>query len=907
MKRSREVKSAFSSFQSSSLKIAGMEHLFTPSTTSSNNSDDENNNNDENSPSNIIIPPKRRRLNNSNKIASCNNGESDIFEKASIHMTKIAEQEIQHNKEKENLKKEMDKYEKRHGNKESHSDSKFMNSKLREGVLSNNFVKTNMKRKKVQRKRIKKRKEKRYYSPEKNNSDGESTVTEKKVDLCVEELAETMINEILDSETCDNALTSLLKKYFGYNSFRDGQLEAIRRIIHGQSTLLIQPTGSGKSLCYQIPALVMTSAHFQPQEESEQVRHRIALVISPLISLMRDQMQQLPECLPGASLFANQTINERTNILDDLRNGQVKVLFISPERLCTDTFLGFVQSSNLDIVFACVDEAHCVSEWSHNFRPSYLHIRSALNQLGVQNILALTATATLDTQKDMCSKLFVTDTEDSDVDRFVIRGTVCRDNLILSCSLSGSTEERFNEVVKLLQSDKFKDLDSIIIYSLFKNDTDSLANHLKLYLKGSQDKIRSYHAGLSASERKTVENQFLTGKIRIIVSTVAFGMGINKSDVRSVIHFNLPRSVENYVQEIGRAGRDGEPSPCHLFLSTDDAIRLRSLAFGERINEIDVKRFIRTIVENGIGEFVFSVNELQEQLDMPFQVIRTLLTHLELNSDIEPLLLCNSQTKCRYSVFFLNTHPAVLAKSNKLVQAILSCKQQSGANGKNIFDIPDICKATNKSLRDVEKELEGLKDSGEIKYEATGEAFSVSLLRLPSAEEQSQLCKWLISKVRKQEANSLWKIDEVYKLAITSAPPTLKELTLMTKSALSIRQTKLQENIESYFTVAAGMTDSSDQTQSILIRAKLVKINEGLTDRERAQLLQDIYALLRKHGIETLKNGKVIARILHGLSSPAYTSDQWYQGSNCWGRYKDVDFPTVEALATRAIIDFKSK
>ncbi|XP_047488278.1 ATP-dependent DNA helicase Q4-like [Penaeus chinensis] len=376
-------------------------------------------------------------------------------------------------------------------------------------------------------------------------------------------------------------------KMFGYPSFRAGQENAIMRILSGQSTLLVLSTGSGKSLCYQLPAYLYAKHN-----------NCITLCVSPLVSLMEDQVTGLPKFLHAVCLHTHQNPTQRSNAVNAIRSGQAQILLISPEAVVasrTGGVLGTLLRELPPVAFACLDEAHCVSEWSHNFRPSYLRICQVLRErLGVRTILGLTATARHATAISIAKHLLI-----PDFNTGIIRGRGVPDNLKLSVSRDPNREQA---LVSLLQGDRFSGCSSIIIYCTRRDECERVATLIRTQLlnptkvdvksnlkrtKGISMDAEAYHAGLSSHRRQQVQKKFMSGKVRIVVATVAFGMGIDKSDVRGIIHFNMPRNVESYVQEIGRAGRDGKDAHCHLFLDSLDGRDIQELKRHIFVNSMD--------------------------------------------------------------------------------------------------------------------------------------------------------------------------------------------------------------------------------------------------------------------------------------------------------------------------------
>ncbi|MDF2677137.1 MAG: ATP-dependent helicase RecQ, partial [Bacillota bacterium] len=332
----------------------------------------------------------------------------------------------------------------------------------------------------------------------------------------------------------------LLKKYFGYESFRNGQKEIIDSILAKKDVLAIMPTGGGKSLCYQIPALMMDGC---------------VLVISPLISLMKDQVDTLKELgIPAAFINSSLSISELRLIISDAENNKLKLLYVAPERLESEGFIELLKNINISMV--AVDEAHCVSQWGHDFRPSYLKIKKLRNLNGEKIVItAFTATATPSVKDDIINLIGLQN-------HFELITGFDRENLKFEVV---RTNKKFAFLSKYVEENKGK---SGVIYCLTRKLTDEVCS--KLVKEGH--KTVKYHAGLSDKERIKNQEDFLYDNVDIIVATNAFGMGIDKSNIRYVIHYNMPKNIESYYQEAGRAGRDGENSECILLFSPQDIV-----------------------------------------------------------------------------------------------------------------------------------------------------------------------------------------------------------------------------------------------------------------------------------------------------------------------------------------------
>ena len=333
-----------------------------------------------------------------------------------------------------------------------------------------------------------------------------------------------------------------LKKYFGYDSFRPMQEEIIQAIYDKEDTLVLMPTGGGKSMCFQIPAITMEG---------------VAVVVSPLISLMKDQVEGLRiNGIKAAFLNSSLSMGELQQVEDDLYNGNLDLIYVSPEKLVSQNFISLLQT--LNICLFAIDEAHCISAWGHDFRPEYTQMRFIKQQFPTIPIVALTATADKATRRDICRQLQHEKPK-------VFLDSFDRPNLSLSVKPG---QKRFEQILEFI---KARPNQSGIIYCLSRKSTENLAE--KLTKKGIQ--AAHYHAGMSSLERSSIQEDFINDNTPIVCATVAFGMGIDKSNVRWIIHYNLPKNLESFYQEIGRAGRDGTSADTLLFYSYQDVMMLR--------------------------------------------------------------------------------------------------------------------------------------------------------------------------------------------------------------------------------------------------------------------------------------------------------------------------------------------
>jgi len=354
-------------------------------------------------------------------------------------------------------------------------------------------------------------------------------------------------------------LTDTLKKYFGFDTFKGDQEQIIRNLLDGNDTFVLMPTGGGKSLCYQLPSLVMDG---------------VAIVISPLIALMKNQVDAMRHYSEedGVAHFLNSSLNKSAidQVKSDILSGKTKLLYVAPESLTKEDNVEFLK--NVKISFYAVDEAHCISEWGHDFRPEYRRIRPIINLIGQAPIIALTATATQKVREDIKKILGMPDAKE-------FKSSFNRPNLYYE--VRRKTNDIDKDIIKFIKANSGK---SGIIYCLSRKKVEELAE----ILKANGINASAYHAGMDSSARSAVQDDFIKENIDVIVATIAFGMGIDKPDVRFVIHYDMPKSLEGYYQETGRAGRDGGEGQCIAFYSNKDMQKLRKFMQGKPVSEKDV-------------------------------------------------------------------------------------------------------------------------------------------------------------------------------------------------------------------------------------------------------------------------------------------------------------------------------
>ncbi|KAK3923369.1 ATP-dependent DNA helicase Q4 [Frankliniella fusca] len=728
---------------------------------------------------------------------------------------------------------------------------------------------------------------------------------------------------------------------FGHQNFRPGQEVAIMRILSGLSTLVTLSTGSGKSLCYQLPAYLFASK-----------RNCITLVVSPLVSLMDDQVSGLPSFINGAALHTGQTEKQREKVIEQAKAGKLQFLLVSPEAVVAgerNTGFGSLLRSLPDISFACIDEAHCVSQWSHNFRPSYLVIFKVLREkLGVQTVLGLTATATQAAVSSIIEHMEIPDGYNG-----VIKDTPLPNNLLLTVSRDA---QRDQALLALLNSKQFKDFNSIIVYCIRREECERLAAQFRTCLKHSSQvaegkkKIspiaEAYHAGLSSSRRKQVQAGFMSGNIRIVVATVAFGMGINKADIRAVIHFNMPRNFESYVQEVGRAGRDSLPSRCHLFLNSEgkDLNELRRHIFADSVDRHTIRKLLQRVfvtckcgespvISNGdvtssnvglkhdklnpldkdskrtaadltpvpcVGhEVAFSVEQTVAALDLPEENITTLLCYLELHDKNLVQVMPKAYTSCRILSYKGMRHIREAARScpplaMAIAMDIMSGKSQNTSHQIE-FPVVEIASAIGWDSGIAKRELMNLewtkvngnsRRSG-IKVEFSDLGFRLKAPGNLAPEKLDAALDFLHERVVKQEQSALNQLQTIFN-AVTSVSFANFSIMESKPEEWDAHSNDLKKIVRDYF------------EKEITIPAN-IKTEEKLENGD--QIANDIRQMVFMYR-DTNFTGRAVARIFHGIGSPNFPPQVWGR-CRFWRAHLESDFKLICLLATRVLLQMR--
>ena len=411
-----------------------------------------------------------------------------------------------------------------------------------------------------------------------------------------------------------------LQQVFGYPQFRLGQEQTVNAVLAGRSAAAIFPTGSGKSLCYQLSAVLLP---------------HLTLVVSPLLALMQDQLGFLQRHgISAGSIDSAQSREDANDVMARARSGELKILMISVERLKNERFRNFLQSVQISLLV--VDEAHCISEWGHNFRPDYLKLPDYQRQFNIPQALLLTATATPKVIADMQAKFAIAPGD-------VVTTGFYRPNLnLLVEPVSGADKRR-----RLVQWMSERADQPSIVYVTLQKTAELIAEHLNR--NGIQ--AEAYHAGLPHDKREGIQQRFMGGRSNCIVATIAFGMGIDKSDIRNVVHFDLPKSIENYSQEIGRAGRDGQPSDCLVLANRDSLNVLENFVYGDTPEQDGIRRVLEELqAARGEGQWEFLLRSLSDHSNIRELPLKTLLVQLELKGVIAPRYAFYAEYRFKYLV-----------------------------------------------------------------------------------------------------------------------------------------------------------------------------------------------------------------------------------------------------------------
>ncbi|XP_018357451.1 PREDICTED: ATP-dependent DNA helicase Q4 isoform X2 [Trachymyrmex cornetzi] len=698
-------------------------------------------------------------------------------------------------------------------------------------------------------------------------------------------------------------------RMFGHESFRAGQEKAIMRILSGQSTLVTLSTGSGKSLCYQLPAYLYARRSVC-----------ITLVISPLVSLMDDQVTGVPLFLSAACLHTNQTVKIREQVIQSVKDGRVNILLMSPEAVVSSeksTGFGALLRQLPPIAFACIDEAHCISQWSHNFRPSYLMVCRVLKEkLKVKTVLGLTATATKTTVESIIKHLDIHDGIAG-----VISDVPLPKNLVLTVSKDKNKDQA---LIALLRSERIRECYSMIVYCIRREECERIAGLLRISLQDPRNPEKpntkvstiaeAYHAGITPNRRKIVQKKFMDGKIKIVVATIAFGMGINKSDIRAIIHYNMPGTFEGYVQEVGRAGRDNITAHCHLFLNPmedSDKWELRRHIHANGVDRHTIRHLLQRIFipcscikinEKNSGrrcpghEVALPIDETVRVLDITQEMILTLLCYLELHPKRFITVLPSVYVQARVSSYGGPHALKQAAQSSPPLAMAIALDMKNGISHKNIieFSVIDVASAIGWDSGVVKSHLKTLEWKTGVDGKKKRSAISVEYHKLGlrmkapgdlSDIELDEALDTLITRTQSQESLCLQQLELTSSAFNKISVSSINHCLVLDDNVMK-RSEELKDTIRGYFQSDSPLNDFD------------IDFQNKVTNEQ--QIAADVHNLITCYK-DTKFTGRAVARIFHGIQSPNYPALIWYR-CRFWRVHIAADFNTICKIATREIL-----
>jgi ATP-dependent DNA helicase RecQ len=632
--------------------------------------------------------------------------------------------------------------------------------------------------------------------------------------------------------------TVALQRFFGFDKFRPGQERVIDQLLAGVNTLAIFPTGGGKSLCYQYPAVTRRDGH-------------LTVVVSPLIALMRDQVDALlAKGLAAARLDSSCPLAERGRVLKAVADSELALLYVSPEGLADEELMKVLRS--VEVALVAVDEAHCVSEWGHSFRPAYLRLAKVVRKLRPGAVLALTATATSQVAREVRKAFGIQR-------RSEVRTPFHRENLYYRIHpVSG--DQRKRRLLELLQEENKV---PAVVYATRREDVEMIS----AYLCGQGIEARSYHAGMNAEGRAEVQDGFLNHGFPVICATIAFGMGVDMADIRSVVHYHAPKSPEGWMQESGRAGRDGEVAYCELLACGDDRLVLENFIHANRPQRRVIENVLQTIFSQG-SPAVVSRYDLQTGHDLPEAVVDLLLARLEMAGLLKLKGRSWKRARIRPLVKEGEMLAAYTGKKRKAAMALLGQKGN--------LDLMEMAGPLGMKIEALNDLLEDLEAGGDIGLSRTHRLHIYRVVK--PAGSISSLAEDLHATFKLHTDRDLQRIDAVFRVATTRA--------CVTRSLLAHFGEKLEQPCGTCSTCIGEKRPRKlpcSKTEAVTL-AEIEKIQELVAAR---------------HAV--LSSPQRLARFLCGINSPAMMRWRMYFKDE-WGLLRRLPYEEVLAIVQAQVM-----
>ena len=642
------------------------------------------------------------------------------------------------------------------------------------------------------------------------------------------------------------SLQKQLQTHFGFPDFRLGQQEVIENLLAGHSSLAIFPTGGGKSICYQLPALLLDG---------------ITLVISPLIALMKDQVEALErKGIAATRLDSSLEPQDWARTQQQIESGEIKIVYVSPERFANESFRKWI--SQIPIALMAIDEAHCLSEWGHSFRPDYLKLPKIAKQIKAQRVLCLTATATKQVSKDIRNAFKIK------VAHFT-QTPFARPHLRLNVEPT-TKEERDTRLLEHLRSHP---QESAIVYVTQQNTAEQVAT----YLQKNQLSAQAFHAGLPTELKQEIQERFMAGEIKTIIATIAFGMGVDKADIRHVYHYNLPKTIENYIQETGRAGRDRQPSTCTTLACGDDLTTLEGFILGSTPSPEAIKSFIEFCTRPS-KEVVIDHYHLSTSLDMTPIVIDTLLTYLELANILE----AKGTRYTTYKAKLVRSMHQILAGHTPERSRFLQKLFSTGSVYKGIyytFLINDSAEVLGVSPDKVGQALKWLEKHGDLTLKLSAPRSLFKIKKDRSTYDIQQLIADQQATFAQREEADLQRLNQV--IDYVQHPRCLSQYLL----------DYFGEKDSHPCGTCTSCHDADESGKNLNNLRSKRRLPLSVAPEILSEDLERIQLLLKENH-QALRTPKQLARFLAGLKSPALRKHKLYQHS-LYGVWQDRLFTAI--------------